>query len=191
MTEIELKARVKDPDAVEQKLNQFAEFEKEVLKEDYYYKNRKYSPSPSIRIRLETVNGSTTNILTYKKKENRISEDGSQCEVNQELETTIENHKVLEQWLLDSGAELTTRKTKHVKSWKAATEFGSTQATLELCNIERLGWFLEIEILSEKSDSETVGKIHAELEMLLEKSGLEKTDIETKYYSELLKELEK
>ena len=167
MTEIELKARVKDPAAVEQKLNQFAEFEKEVLKEDYYYKNRKYSPSPSIRIRLETVNGSTTNILTYKKKENRISKDGSQCEVNQELETTIENHKVLEQWLLDSGAELTTRKTKHVKSWKAATGFGSTQATLELCNI------------------------HAELEMLLEKSGLEKADIETKYYSELLKELEK
>lgn len=191
MTEIELKARVKDPSAVEQKLNQFAAFEKEVLKEDYYYKNRKCSPSPSIRIRLETVNGTTTSILTYKKKENRISEDGSQCEVNQELETKIEDSKVLEQWLLDSGAELTVRKTKHVKSWKAATGLGNLQATLELCNIERLGWFLEIEILSEESDAETVGRIHGELESLLEKSGLGKTDIETKYYSELLKELEK
>ena len=54
--------------------------------------------------------------------------------------------------------------------------------------MEHLGFFIEIEILSETNDTKTVQNCHAELLSILEKCSLPQTAIETRYYSEMLKE---
>ncbi len=181
MNEIELKARVVDKAKVEEKLNSFAKFERSVTRDDRYY----IGPSgkgKKIRIRKETENETVTWLLTYKKKENRRGPDGTTSEVNEELETAMEDPTPLVQYLEDSGYTVALRKHKDVLDWV------HDGATLELCNIPPLGWFLEIEILSEKNDEETVQAAQKKLKELLLKSGLSEKDIEEKYYSELLKE---
>ncbi|MDO4505557.1 MAG: class IV adenylate cyclase [Spirochaetales bacterium] len=183
MNEIELKARVADKSAVEEKLNSFARFERSVTRDDKYY----VGPSgkgKKIRIRKETENGTVTWLLTYKKKENRTGPDGTSSEVNEELETKIEDPAPLVQYLEDTGYTVALTKHKDVLDWVC------DGATLELCNIPPLGWFLEIEILSEKNDDETVQAAQKKLKELLTKSGLSENDIEEKYYSQLLKEHE-
>ena len=147
MNEIELKARVADKAKVEEKLNSFAKFERSVTRDDRYY----IGPSgkgKKIRIRKETENETVTWLLTYKKKENRRGPDGTTSEVNEELETAMEDPTPLVQYLEDSGYTVALRKHKDVLDWV------HDGATLELCNIPPLGWFLEIEILSEKNDEE-------------------------------------
>lgn len=70
-------------------------------------------------------------------------------------------------------------------------EHTKLKATLELCNVPPLGYFLEIEILSPSKKDEDVKKVQQILFELLEKCGIEKSCIEEKYYSELLSQIEK
>ncbi|WP_407400099.1 class IV adenylate cyclase [Treponema sp.] len=184
MNEIEIKARVADKKAVEDQLNSFAEFKRAVTRDDTYY----IGPSgkgKKIRIRKETEDGKITWILTYKKKENKISADGTATEVNEELETTMEDSTPLVRYLEDSGYTVALTKHKDVYDWSYE------EATLELCNIPPLGWFLEIEILTESNDDATVQSAQKKLKDMLLKSGLSDKDIEEKYYSQLLKEYNK
>ena len=181
MNEIELKARVKDKAAVEKKLNSFAAFKHAVTRDDTYFK----SPSvkaKKIRIRQETEDGKVRWFLTYKKKENKKSSDGTLTEVNEELETEIEDPKPIATYFLDSVFTVDLTKHKEILGW---TFEG---ANLELCNVPPLGWFLEIEILTEKNDDDAVQAAQKKLKELLLKAGLTADDIEEKYYSQLLKE---
>ena len=126
----------------------------------------------------------TTDYLTYKSKERRTGSDGSAYEVNQEHETTLSDPGALQKLLLDSGWTLAYTKTKDVTEWKYDTPYGT--AHLELCNVPPLGDFLEIEIVTENCNNEKV--INDTLKELILKAGLSLSDIEKKYYSELLKE---
>lgn len=184
MNEIEIKARVTDREELEKKLNSFAAFEKSVTRDDSYY----IGPSgkgKKIRIRKETMDGTVTWLLTYKKKENKVSPDGTATEVNEELETKIDDPTPLVRYLEDSGYTIALSKRKEVRSWL------HDGATLELCNVPPLGWFLEIEILAENKDLGTVLSAQKKLIEILLKCGLSEKDIEEKYYSQLLKEFYK
>ncbi len=184
MNEIELKARVKDPSHVESMLNSFAEFKASVIREDLYFANDKIN-SRKIRIRKETSDSGTRWLLTYKKKENVTGQNGISTEVNNEMETTIEDPAVLEQYFLDSGFHVAVKKRKEVRDW------AYENATIELCNVPPLGWFLEIEILSESDKPDVVAQAQDKLHEILMKSGLSDSDIENRYYSDLLKEAQK
>lgn len=67
--------------------------------------------------------------------------------------------------------------------WITSTEYG--QVHLELCNIPQLGDFLEIEIVTETCTNED--GIRDRLKSLIEQSGIPLSNIEERYYSELLK----
>ncbi|MBQ0038976.1 MAG: class IV adenylate cyclase [Treponema sp.] len=184
MNEIELKARVEDVNAVEEKLGTFASFKRSVVRDDTYYVNSS-GKGRKIRFRLETCDGKETWLVTYKKKENMKSADGISTEVNQEMETAIEDPQPVMTFLEDSGYVVSLKKHKEVRDWVFE------DATLELCNVPPLGWFLEIEILAQDNSPDTISKAQKKLRELLIRSGLTEKDIEEKYYSQLLKEYNK
>lgn len=199
MTEIELKAHVYEKEKLIQTLKTFATYEKTVSKDDTYYhlKTSKVQNGGkdyiSVRIRKETQSKEnktiTKNYLTYKRKEIRTSENGLSTEVNDENETEILDTKPLEVLLHDIGFVPALKKQKEVIDFFVQTKFG--KASLELCNVLGLGDFLEIEILSEKSDEKTVANVQSELKKILKKCNIPEKDIENRYYSEMLAEITK
>lgn len=186
MKEIELKVHVQNRQKLIQKLNQVATYKGTVSKEDIYYKKQKTSPSSSdatIRLRTETFSEkqkSANFLLTYKQKEQKVSKDGISFEVNEEQECKMSSFKPLESFLKDLGFEIYVKKHKEVKVWTL------NEATLELCNVESLGDFLEIEILSSKSDKKNLNESFKIIENLLELLEIPKDKIETRYYSQML-----
>ena len=184
MTEIEIKAHVYDRNRVVKKLNEFAIYEDSVIRDDVYYKTEN-SSKPGIRLRKETRDRGIEYLITYKRKENRIGEDGLCIEVNNELETSIADPTVLAAFLIDSGYKAYLTKHKEVKDWIYQID-ETTKATLELCAVPPLGDFLEIEVLSEKNDEDTVSSVRDKLKFLLSKAEIPERDIEDRYYSEML-----
>lgn len=196
MTEIELKAHVCNKEQVILNLRKFSTFQQKVTRKDTYYHLKQNQITKdgkdyiSARIRKEfkeTEKGlEQTTYLTYKKKELRTDSCGTALEVNDEKETVLSDPNAIEVLFRDIGFKVGLYKEKIVEDYIAETPYGT--ATLELCNVQGLGDFLEIEILSEKDDENTIRNIQKELKILLEKSGIPETEIERKYYSELLKE---
>lgn len=190
MTEIELKAHVDDRKSLIKTLTSFAKYEGSVTKDDTYYKK----DGVSIRIRKETHDGGNQIFLvTYKRKETRTDDSGTSIEVNDEKECEVSSPEALTSFLTDTGYTISLTKHKEVMDWTVPLSHEITpanlHATFELCAVPPLGDFLEIEILSPVHDENTVSLLHKELETLLDKTGIPKSRIEHRYYSELLSEI--
>ena len=197
MYEIELKAWVDDIPATENKINEFAKYIGLTEKRDTYW--RKKNTEIGIRIRQET---GKPIIATWKQKNLRQNE----FEVNTEREfiigstdfakDTIPNKKNetslksalsnFEDFLKTSDFEISLQKYKSTKTWHHKTEKFNL-ITIEISYVEFLGHFIEIEILSEKNDDETISMAQNCLHETLQKCGINKDRIETRYYWQLLK----
>ena len=197
MYEIELKAWVDDIPATENKINEFAKYIGLTEKRDTYW--RKKNTEIGIRIRQET---GKPIIATWKQKNLRQNE----FEVNTEREfiiastdfanDTIPNKKNetslksalsnFEDFLKTSDFEISLQKYKSTKTWHHKTEEFDL-ITIEISYVESLGYFIEIEILSEKNDDETISMAQNSLHETLQKCGINKDRIETRYYWQLLK----
>ena len=182
MYEIELKAWVDDVPATENKINEFAKYIGLTEKHDTYW--RKKNSEIGIRIRQET---GKPIIATWKEKNLK---DGS-VEINTEREfvigsteftnDTIPNDQnseslkkaldTFESFLKTSDFEISLQKYKSTKTWHYQTEEFNL-ITIEISYVEFLGYFIEIEILSEKNDDETISIaqncLHQTLGMLLQ-----------------------
>lgn len=187
MNEIELKAHVLNRRETENKLNSFAQFKSTVTKDDVYYFNPAISEK-SIRIRKETENENCRYLLTYKQKEKRTNESGHTIEVNNEKECTLSCAEPLESYFADCGFSVKLKKHKEVSSW--VYSINGFDCTIELCNVPPLGDFVELEILSKKDDDETVSQARNALYEILYLCGIDKSCIENRYYSELLKSVQ-
>ena len=197
MYEIELKAWVDDVPATENKINEFAKYIGLTEKHDTYW--RKKNTEVGIRIRQET---GKPIIATWKQKNLK---DGS-VEINTEREfvigsteftnDTIPNDKnaeslknaldTFEIFLKTSDFEISLQKYKSTKTWHYQTEEFNL-ITIEISYVEFLGYFIEIEILSEKNDDETISIAQNCLHQTLQKCEISKDRIETRYYWQLLK----
>lgn len=197
MYEIELKAWVDDIPATENKINEFAKYIGLTEKRDTYW--RKKNTEIGIRIRQET---GKPIIATWKQKNLRQNE----FEINTEREfiigstdfakDTIPNKKNetslksalsnFEDFLKSSDFEISLQKYKSTKTWKHKTEEFDL-ITIEISYVEFLGHFIEIEILSEKNDDEIISMAQNCLHETLQKCGINKDRIETRYYWQLLK----
>ena len=204
MYEIEMKAHVLNPGAVRERLEAEGEFLERVSKKDVYYKSVQ-NPKIQARIRSEEFFNSDSEknpfgtdsggkksaiirkktVLTYKKKESRIDGNGSALEVNEELESEVSDPKALETLFLDLGMEVSLRKTKE------ALGFALGNAHAELCRVPPLGDFLEVEVLSEKNDANSVQQAREEIKAIFRKCGIQDSQIESRYYSEMLKGIAK
>ena len=195
MTEIELKARVADRDALVARLNEIAFFRQQVRRDDEYW-GKAEAPKRKIRIRRElssAPDGTKVNscLLTYKRKE-ALELEGVVTEVNDELETCIDDPLPLETFFFDNGFSVMLKKHKDVMDWSFPVKhpvLGNVDALFELCNVPPLGDFLEIEILSESADEKIVASLRKVLLDLLDLTGIPRSCIENRYYSEMLTEV--
>jgi adenylate cyclase class 2 len=180
MIEIELKAWIDDPQETKTVLSALASFEKDFEKEDaYWYPIKKEPRNFGIRIRKETNGGKTRALVTFKVKEKRDT-----IEVNDEKEFEVSDAEPFEALLDLLGFQVGARKRK--KGW-AWTNDG---ITAELCEVHGLGWFIELEILAFSADGQIVEEARSRLLSFLDKVGVGKDKIESRYYTEMLREIE-
>jgi adenylate cyclase class 2 len=199
--EIELKAWIDDREAAERRIGALADLTADYEKEDRYWLPASPSGEPravpvsGVRIRRETViardgNKESVTLVTYKTKEVR---DG--IEVNNEKEFSLKDPlgggaagdeaavEAFEELLERLGLTPGISKKKKGRSWK----YGGI--TVELSDVERLGCFLELEVLAGDCESETVERARESLFGLLGLIGISKDRIETRYYNEMLAKL--
>ncbi len=195
MFEIELKAHLQDRNSLLKLLPSFATFAGSVRRDDTYYnfftpENKKIAARIRIETPVEAPGISLPNpvkpaiLLTYKRKEIKTDSSGTSIEINDEKECSLSDRETLEALLLDTGYKFSHSKTKSV------IDFKYKDATIEVVNIEKLGDFVEIEILSPSNDDETVKKYQEELKSILAKCNIDSSQIEERYYSDMLRELQ-
>jgi adenylate cyclase class 2 len=192
MYEIELKAHIYNRKETIKILNTFANYVGFFQKHDSYYKLQKQNSNDfiSVRIRKELSkqeqNISEKIYLTYKQKELKNTSDGTKIEVNNEKECELSNSETVISILLDTGFYEYLSKSKTVEKFSYQTPYGI--ATIEICTIPPIGDFIEIEILNDSNNESNVDNIRKEILSILEKCNIPQSQIEEKFYSQLLKE---
>jgi adenylate cyclase class 2 len=184
MTEIELKAHVEDPETLKARLEVLAEYAGAFEKEDAYWFPREPGTPllPSgIRIRRERDaapggEASTAVHVTYKSKETR-----EKIEINDEREFDVSGAEEFEGLIGLLGFEKRIAKKKTGRAYKRG------RINAELCEVDGLGWFIELEILSDKKDRESFDRAREELLALLGDLGIGEEKLESRYYTEMLK----
>lgn len=192
MYEIELKAHVYNKEETIKILNTFAKYVGFFQKQDIYYRLQKQNNNDfiSVRIRKEQAkqeqNISEKIYLTYKQKELKDTTDGTKIEVNNEKECELSNTETITSILLDTGFSEYLTKSKTVEKFTYQTPYGI--ATIEICTIPPIGDFIEIEILNNENAKSNVEQIKEEILSILNKCNIPQSQIENKFYSQLLKE---
>jgi len=192
--EIELKARVMDSEALRLLLFEKAQYLYSFEKEDTYYFPTDNSdiPKSGVRLRAESRNFSggaekKTAYVTYKTKEVR---DG--IEINDENEFEIRSTRNNAGMVFDGFLKMMGLRpgySKRKKGWA----FSKDEINAELLQVEKLGWFLELEIVVDDIEAPDnkdaiVEEKRKRLMDFLSNLGIEKDAIESRYYSEMLKE---
>jgi len=193
--EIELKTHVKNSEALRLLLQNKAQCLCSFEKEDTYYFSVVNSDIPKSGVRLRSENKifpdgteKTTVYVTYKTKEVRDGieiNDEKEFEVYSSQNSTI---KVFNEFLKMMG--LKPGYSKRKRGWA----FSREEINAELLEVEKLGWFLEMEIVVNDIDVSEESNVIIEekrkkLLGFLSELGIEKDAIESRYYSEMLKEL--
>lgn len=172
--EIELKAHVDNFDRIKSFLDNNCEFKGRTVKKDVYFRAEKDSES-SLQFRLRVTEA--RQVVTAKRK--KIVD---QTEVNQEIEFGIDNPIEFEKFARYIGF------FEHIAKKKTAYVYKNGPILCELCHLEELGDFLELEILLEEESEELILKARKSLHSFLEKTGIPEEMIEVKYYTQMLKE---
>ena len=192
MYEIELKAHVYNREETIKILNTFAKYVGFFQKQDTYYRLQKQNNKDfiSVRIRKEQAKQEQNTFekiyLTYKQKELKDTTDGTKIEVNNEKECELSNTETITSILLDTGFSEYLTKSKTVEKFTYQTPYGI--ATIEICTIPPIGDFIEIEILNNENAKSNVEQIKEEILSILNKCNIPQSQIENKFYSQLLKE---
>jgi adenylate cyclase class 2 len=184
-TEIELKAWVDDPDRVRLRCVSFAGQGTSFEKADAYwvFPGGAGAALPSgIRIRRETKTGPSGAVsqalwVTYKVKEVRGG-----MEINDEREFSVSDGAAFEELLRRLGLQKGVEKNKRGWAWIC------DGITTELTEVAGLGWFVELEIVTNNDADGTVTSARTRILALLRKIGIKNDRIEPRYYTEMLRE---
>jgi len=184
-TEIELKAHARDSKALKLLLDKKAEYRGSLEKEDSYWHSDGHSGLPPSGLRIRRENrffpdgtGKSATLVTFKTKEVR---DG--IEINDEQEFEVNPGQPFEEFIGRMG--LTQSASKRKKGWVYSYEGISA----ELTEVEGLGWFIELEILADNSQEETVTEGRNRLLGFLDSLGVKREAIESRFYTEMLREV--
>lgn len=215
MYEIEMKAWLLDRARAEAALNRIGTFEGIVDKDDVYWKPQsaadtgKNADIKKVRVRREVItaaNGGVETAQTVVTTKNKQVRDD--FEVNKESEFTVSDADAFESFLLQLGFRVAHKKHKRTHGWKCPLSFNQAEspqtadgtaknkdhptlvqsAHAEIAEVSAVGTFLEIEILSPTNDENAVRECRQKLNELFSLCGVAKTEIETRYYSDLLKD---
>ncbi len=173
--EVELKAWVDDPVSIEKKLIDNYDFRGSCIKRDTYYitsdKNKKFR----LRIQENASGGSKKFIVTIKDK--KIKEG---MEENKETEFSVSDDKSFISFIEKLDCRVFSKKTKYCKL------FMSGKYTIELNNVESLGYFIEIERLLEERNSGLISRVRKDILDIIDKLGIAKSRIESRTYNAML-----
>ena len=170
--EVELKARLSQPELIEAQAAQLGVFEAESFKEDVYFRRREdTSILPEDRYRLRRESGRA--VVTFKQLV-----DAGGVEVNEEIEFGVDDAHAFFQFADRFGFEPFVVKRKKSRVYRIG------RARVELNEVEHLGYFMEIEILCD--DAAFVPVARTEIARLFTRLGLTDADLEPRRYIELL-----
>lgn len=170
--EVEMKARVDAVPLVEDAVAALCRLEKDFVKEDLYF----HIPGDPERTSFRLRTGSGPAVVTLKEK--RML---GNAEVNEEREFTVSDAAEFRRLVTRLSAEEVIRKEKRGRAYR----YG--ELTVEICDVARLGRFIEVEALvdsREKAD-DAIGRI-AEL---FRRVGVTDDMICRRYYTDMLMEL--
>lgn len=176
--EIELKARVNEPEKTKKLLESLYGEAENILKDDIYYIYRNIGTEHGQPVRLRSENNK--NVVTLKQKS-----VANGVEINDELEFEVDNPENFLKYMQLTGAEQWLTKKK--RGWKFDSDTDAGQAVIELCEVIGLGWFLEIEIVIESPEQDQIEKAMNTIHKILEAAEISSDKIEPRYYSEMLR----
>lgn len=196
--EIEVKAHVDDPRTIKSGIPLSASPPLSFEKNDCYWVPAGKLPGgiskSGVRVRREKSRlpgdkeeDEEKTLVTYKSKEVR-----DKIEINDELEFTVSDAPAFEELLKRLGLKPGLRKHKKGWSWIFAKNpvAGNGNIHVELCEVtsqdRNLGWFAELEILTDDAGPETVTAARKRLLEVLDNLNIPRENIEERYYSELL-----
>ncbi|HPE36740.1 MAG TPA: class IV adenylate cyclase [Spirochaetales bacterium] len=174
MLEIELKARLRDPAAVEERLRAFARFVRAFDKLDSYWHGpdwRFARGTKGFRVRSD----GDASVVTFKVKRNEAG-----IEINRETEFEVSDQAAFVALIERIGCEPFYRKRK------TGTLYEHDGFSIELVEVAGLGHFLEIEKLLDSDDPALMAITMGGLKAVLAKAGVPESDIEGRSYSELI-----
>ena len=177
MIEIELKARVENPESVRARLSRFMRFLGSIEKDDEYWSVPVVVasvPTTGFRFRVRREQAQTT--VTFKEK--NYTND---IEVNNEIEFGVENLEGFRHFIAKMSAQLLYVKKKKGTAWMSEDGIRA-----ELVNVEGAGDFLEVELLFDEMSKPSVAETKARLMLIVEKCGLSEKDLEPRPYSQLM-----
>jgi adenylate cyclase class 2 len=197
--EIELKVPVDDPEALKARLSSLGTVLGSYEKHDTYWiaADRKGAPggipASGIRIRRERAAGPDGRELEQALVTYKIRELSGGVEINDEREFTLgsgagpgEAAAVFAELLERLGLRPDIRKEKQGRAWNLG---GEPPVLAELSLIGGLGWFLELEILTEDRNEGTLSASRKRLLSLLEELEISPERIEARPYTQMLREL--
>ena len=190
--EIELKARISKPGETRNKLFNLATLNGTFEKEDEYWKRTDggiagHTDSGGlqygVRIRKEKFTSSSgvvkeTSYVTWKQKKIRNG-----TEFNDENEFEVSSASVFELFLRHLGYE------PEISKRKKGTAFSWGNITAEVTKVDKLGWFLELEIIMPDRDRKREISSGEILLQALDKLGIKRKAVECRSYSQMLAEL--
>ena len=172
--EIEIKAHARA--GLKERIDAYCAAEGEaVIKDDTYY-CFPGDERPRFRIRREN-----DRILVSAKRNLRL--DGLEC--NREVEFWHDDAgdlDVMHEMALMLGNEVLIHKHKAGWSWMKG------EVHIELLDVRHLGWFLEMEIISDKAGFENNSENYGRLYEILAAVGLDRSAVEAKSYQEMLRD---
>lgn len=179
MIEVELKAHVADPAKVEAALRSFTTFVRAFDKKDAYWHGPEWRAHRGTRgFRVRTDDGEATATFKDKRTEGGI-------EINREREFVVSDPGAFAEFVERLGCEPFYAKRK--RGLRFETGQGKSRAiALELAELDGLGWFLEIEELVPEGDPAAIALAQGEIRSLLARAGVDESEIEPRFYSELL-----
>jgi adenylate cyclase class 2 len=218
MIEIELKARIDDPDRVKKRLSGLGIYDGAYEKDDTYWviqedtERRKGKnaaalsvpdqeagaspalslPPGGLRVRRETSAAKDGVVSTFSLVTYKIRELRDGVEINDEREFEISGGEVFEDLLRRLGLAPGIRKNKRGWAWRLkvpAAAGPGDEIRAELSEVTALGWFLELEILIPEGDEKTIAQCREHLFLFLEKLEIPRGNIESRPYTEMLKAL--
>lgn len=173
MLEIEIKARVTEPQALQREAALQGELLREYHKRDSYF----CTPAgPHVRVRRE-ADGSGLVTRKYKQISGGV-------ETSREDEFTVDRPELAEQLLRDLGAATWITKEKRGSAYRIQG------LTVEISEVTGLGWFVEIEWLGPDSGEDGRREARQRVVALAADLGIAPDQFEERPYTQLLSERE-
>lgn len=176
MIEAELKARVRNPQALHQQLRQLAAGEHSVYHDTYYDHPGKDLTASGRELRLRTIqaNGQLRSLLTYKEPTVDAA-SGSKPE----HETEVANPAAVDALLKGVGFEYLVSFEKHCTNYRFTAQGRDMLATVVTVP-ELDGTFLELETMSSPQDTQAA---LADVRTVLLQLGIGGEDLTTEQYT--------